>query len=61
MDISVGESICVCMSVYTYVYGCESTIEMYAHMCIYVYIHIGAKTYLYGWPCVFWEGTANPA
>ena len=51
---------CMYVRLYTYVYGCELTIGMYARICIYVNVHIRAETYLCGWPYVFCTGTTNP-
>ena len=48
------------MQVYTHVSRYELTIDMYSRMCIYVYVHIGAETYLCGWPYVFCAGSHNP-
>ena len=39
--------VCTCECIY--VYGCELTIGMYMHMCVYMCVHIGAETYLCGY------------
>ena len=39
----------MCLRMYMRVYGYELTIGMHMRMCIYVCVHIGAKTYLRGY------------
>ena len=65
--VGVRTCMCVCMYVklYTYVYGCDLTIDMYMRWCIYVYPYrcrnIFAGLYwMCVWPCVICAGTTNP-